>query len=57
MTTLFVAGGLLGGLALLARKDRKSRQVLPGSRPEHEIRKEVEQDLRKWREKALLYSL
>jgi hypothetical protein len=57
MTTLFVAGGLLGGLALLARKNRKSHQVLPGSRPEHEIRKEVEQDLRKWQEKALLYSL
>jgi len=34
-------------------KGRRSHQPLPGSRPEHEIRREVERDLQKWRDRAL----
>lgn len=34
---------------------KNTRPHLPGDRPEHEIRKEVERDLRKWQMKALLY--
>ena len=37
------------------RKNKNKRVPLPGDRPEHEIRKEVERDLRKWQMKALLY--
>ena len=38
-------------------KGRGAHRVLPGSRPEHEIRREVEQDLQKWRDKALQQTL
>ena len=32
-----------------------NRSRFPGDRPEHEIRKEVERDLRKWQLRAILY--
>ena len=37
------------------RKNKNKRSPLPGGRPEHEIKREVEQELRKWQEKILLY--
>jgi hypothetical protein len=42
-------------LKFLFGKNKKFRQEFPGARPEHEIRKEVEQDLQKWRDRILFY--
>ncbi len=36
---------LIRKLKLLVSKGNRSRQVLPGSRPEHEIRRELEREM------------
>lgn len=48
---------IVKGLKFLFEKPKRARQEFPGVRPEHEIRKEVEQDLQKWRDKILFYGL
>jgi hypothetical protein len=35
---------------------KKQKTRLPGSRPEHEIIREVERDLQKWRDEAMLFT-
>ena len=51
----FTMATIVKGLKSLFGKNTRSRQNFSGARPEHEIRKEVEQDLQKWRDRILFY--